>query len=387
MPKAVICRELGPPESLRLETFSPTPLAQGQVRVAVHAAGINFPDILMAAGEYQLKPPLPFTPGVEAAGEVIEVAGDRAGVAVGDKVIVKLRHGGYADEVVVTPSQLMPLPSTFDYAEGATFLAAHGTAYHALIDRGQLQPREVLLVHGAGGGVHQQHFAWLKLTAVDQRVIRGAMGGEKRCAFGVVEGRWQGHELRRRHHDFIGVSAVPQFYNDLVADRDAGAITGDLDHLAGGFHAGRERQRRLELIFACRHQDVGKVDPGGVNGDAHLPLRQRHGGKGFQTQTFGWAEFAADHGLRHQAALAFRRCSASRISGIRSLPKYMSALSMKMVGEPNPPRAITSSVLALSWSLIACSPIPSKNFCGSTPTRWQTSASTESCEMSLSSPQ
>ena len=153
MPKAVVCRELGPPESLRLETFVSAPLAQGQVRVAIHAAGINFPDILMAAGEYQLKPPLPFTPGVEAAGEVIEVDGTADGVAVGDKVIVKMRHGAYADEAVVATSQLTPLPSTFDYAEGATFLAAHGTAYHALIDRGQLQPDEVLLVHGAGGGV------------------------------------------------------------------------------------------------------------------------------------------------------------------------------------------------------------------------------------------
>ena len=152
MPNIVVCRELGPPENLRLETFTAMLLAPGQVRVAIHAAGINFPDILMAAGEYQLKPPLPFTPGVEAAGEVIEVnAAD--GVAVGDRVIVKMRHGAYADEAVVTPSQLVPLPSTFDYAEGATFLAAHGTAYHALIDRGQVQPGEVLLVHGAGGGV------------------------------------------------------------------------------------------------------------------------------------------------------------------------------------------------------------------------------------------
>ena len=153
MPKAVVCRELGPPESLRLETFAAVPLAAGQVRVAIRAAGINFPDILMAAGEYQLKPPLPFTPGVEAAGEVIEVDGAADGVAVGDRVIVKMRHGAYADEAVVATSQLTPLPSTFDYAEGATFLAAHGTAYHALIDRGQLQPDEVLLVHGAGGGV------------------------------------------------------------------------------------------------------------------------------------------------------------------------------------------------------------------------------------------
>jgi NADPH2:quinone reductase len=153
MPKAVVCRELGPPEKLRLESFVSAPLVTGQLRVAIHAAGINFPDILMAAGEYQLKPELPFIPGMEAAGEVIEVDGAAQGVAVGDRVIVKLRHGGYSDEAVVTPSQLTPLPSTFDYAEGATFLAAHGTAYHALVDRAQIKSGEVLLVHGAGGGV------------------------------------------------------------------------------------------------------------------------------------------------------------------------------------------------------------------------------------------
>ena len=167
MPKAIVRRELGPPERLRLETFASAPLKLGEVRVAVQAAGINFPDILMAAGEYQLKPELPFTPGVEAAGDVIEVDGAAGGVAVGDRVIVKMRHGAYADEAVVAPSQLTPLPSTFDYAEGATFLAGHGTAYHALIDRGQVKPGEVLLVHGAGGGVG--------LAAVEMGKMLGAI--------------------------------------------------------------------------------------------------------------------------------------------------------------------------------------------------------------------
>jgi NADPH2:quinone reductase len=153
MPKAVVCRELGPPERMRLETVASAPLKSGELRVALHAAGINFPDVLMAAGEYQLKPELPFTPGMEAAGEVIEVGKGAEGAAVGDRVIVKMRHGAYADEAVVTPSQTIPLPRAFDYAEGATFLAAHGTAYHALIDRGRVEPGEVLLVHGAGGGV------------------------------------------------------------------------------------------------------------------------------------------------------------------------------------------------------------------------------------------
>ncbi len=176
MPKRVVCRELGPPARLRLETFDSRPLAAGQVRVAVRAAGINFPDILMVAGQYQLKPELPFTPGVESAGDVVEVNGVE-GVAVGDRVIVRQRHGGYADEVIVTPSQLTPLPSTFDYAEGATFLAAHGTAYHGLIDRGKLQPGEVLLVHGAGGGVGLAAIEMGKL--IGATVIAAASSEEK----------------------------------------------------------------------------------------------------------------------------------------------------------------------------------------------------------------
>jgi NADPH:quinone reductase len=153
MVRAVVCRELGPPERLRLETLPRTPLGEGQVRVAIRAAGINFPDILMAAGDYQLKPDLPFTPGVEAAGDVIEIDRAAVGVAVDDRVIVRMRHGAYADEAVVMPAQLTPMPANFDYAEGATFLAAHGTAHHALVDRGQLRAGETLLVHGAGGGV------------------------------------------------------------------------------------------------------------------------------------------------------------------------------------------------------------------------------------------
>jgi NADPH2:quinone reductase len=166
MPRAVVCRELGPPERLRLEEVASRRLREGEVRVAIRAAGINFPDILMAAGEYQLKPELPFTPGVEAAGDVVEVNAAASGVGVGDKVIVKMRHGAYTDEAVVSSAQLTQLPANFDYAEGATFLAAHGTAHHALVDRGHLAAGEVLLVHGAGGGVG--------LAAVEMGKLLGA---------------------------------------------------------------------------------------------------------------------------------------------------------------------------------------------------------------------
>jgi len=196
MPKAVVCRELGPPEKLRLEDFASVPLVPGQVRVAISAAGINFPDILMAAGEYQLKPELPFTPGVEAAGDVIEVNG-AAGVAIGDRVIVKMRHGGYADEVVVTPAQLTPLPKAFDYAEGATFLAAHGTAYHGLIDRGQLQSGEVLLVHGAGGGVG---LAAVEIGKLIGATVIAAASSEEKLA--VAKARGADHLVLYRSEPF-----------------------------------------------------------------------------------------------------------------------------------------------------------------------------------------
>ncbi len=188
MPKAIVCRELGPPERLRLESFASAPLAPGEVRVAVHAAGINFPDILMAAGDYQLKPELPFTPGVEAAGEVTEIADGVAGTAVGDRVILKMRYGAYVDEAVVLPVQLTPLPSTFDYAQGATFLAAHGTAHHALVDRGQVQRGEVLLVHGAGGGVGLAAVEIGKLLGAT--VIAAASSEEK---LGVAKARGADH--------------------------------------------------------------------------------------------------------------------------------------------------------------------------------------------------
>ncbi|MEA2893265.1 MAG: NADPH:quinone reductase [Bradyrhizobium sp.] len=197
MPRAVVCRELGPPEKLRLEDFASTPLAPGQVRVAIHAAGINFPDILMVAGEYQLKPELPFVPGMEAAGEVIEVDGAAKGVAAGDRVIVKLRHGAYADEAVVMPSQLTPLPGTFDYAEGATFLAAHGTAYHGLVDRAQIRPGEVLLVHGAGGGVG---LAAVELGKLLGATVIAAASSEEKLA--VAQARGADHRVLYGHEPF-----------------------------------------------------------------------------------------------------------------------------------------------------------------------------------------
>lgn len=187
MPRAVICRELGEPESLHLEEFESRPLAAGQARVRVRAAGLNYPDVLMVAGKYQHKPPLPFVPGMEAAGDVIELAPDVTGFAVGDRVMVR---GGFTEEVIAAARDLKRMPSTFDYAQGATFLAGHGTAYYGLIDRARIKAGETLLVHGAAGGVG---LAAVELgKAYGAKVIAAASSEEKRA---VARARGADHVL------------------------------------------------------------------------------------------------------------------------------------------------------------------------------------------------
>jgi NADPH2:quinone reductase len=151
--RAVVCAELGPPEGLQLQNLQRSPLHAGAVRVTIKAAGINFPDTLMIQGLYQHRPELPFVPGLEAAGIVIECAPNVEGIAVGDKVIAQMRTGGYAEEAMVAAGQIRPVPEGFSFPEAATFLAAHMTAYHALKTRAAVQPGQTLLVLGAAGGV------------------------------------------------------------------------------------------------------------------------------------------------------------------------------------------------------------------------------------------
>jgi len=151
--QAVVCKELGPPESLELQRLPRAPLPPGSVRVRLRAAGINFPDLLMIEGKYQHRPQLPFVPGMEAAG-VVEEAGAGVDVpAAGQKVMLSLRTGGYAEEAVVPAGQVAVLPARFSFVEGATFLVAHVTAYHALATRAALTAGQRLVVLGASGGV------------------------------------------------------------------------------------------------------------------------------------------------------------------------------------------------------------------------------------------
>ena len=151
--KAVLCKEFGPPESLIIEDIaSPTP-GKGQVVVSVKACGVNYPGILIIQGKYQLKPPLPFSPGSEVSGIVKEVGEGVHNVKVGDRVIAFCGVGGYAEEVVTEATKLIKIPASIAFATAVGFTLVYGTTYHALKDRAQLKPGETLLVLGASGGI------------------------------------------------------------------------------------------------------------------------------------------------------------------------------------------------------------------------------------------
>ena len=131
----------------------PDSLQDGDVRLRITACGLNFPDILMMRGLYQFKPPLPFTPGMEACGVVEDIGGKVSHVKVGQEVMVQARYGLCQRHVVVDATQVRTKPARLSFAQAAGFTVAYLTAYVALVRRGNLRAGEVLLVHGASGGV------------------------------------------------------------------------------------------------------------------------------------------------------------------------------------------------------------------------------------------
>ncbi len=175
--KAVLCKAYGPPESLVIEDVEPLKAGAGQAVIAVQACGVNFPDTLIIQGKYQFKPPMPFSPGSEVAGIVKEIGKGVDNVKVGDRVIAFTGWGGFAEEVVASAVQLIPIPPGMDFTTASAFTMTYGTSHYALKDRGQLKPGETLLVLGAAGGVG---LAAVELGKVmGARVIAAASTDEK----------------------------------------------------------------------------------------------------------------------------------------------------------------------------------------------------------------
>src|SRR5690606_31927980 len=121
--------------------------------IEVAAAGLNFPDTLIIEGNYQFKPTLPFSPGGEISGRVLEVGEQVEGFKVGDRVMALTSWGGFAERVVVGAANIVPTPQSLDDVTAAGFMMTYGTSMHALKQRADLQPEERVLVLGAGGGV------------------------------------------------------------------------------------------------------------------------------------------------------------------------------------------------------------------------------------------
>jgi len=175
--KALLSHAPGGPETLRLDDLSEPAPGPGELLVRVRACAINYPDVLIIEDKYQLKPPRPFAPGSEIAGEV-EAAGDGvSGWSAGDRIIAATGFGGLAEKVLIPAARAIPLPPERSFEEGSALLLTYATAIHALVDRGRLEAGQTLLVLGAAGGVG---IAAVEIgKAIGARVIAAVSSEEK----------------------------------------------------------------------------------------------------------------------------------------------------------------------------------------------------------------
>ena len=195
--KALLCTAWGGPDALTMgELPSPTP-GPGEILIGIRACGLNFADTLMIQGKYQERPDFPFSPGLEIAGEVLEVASGVDSFSPGDRVIAHCGHGGLAQRVAVASGNAVRLPEGMDFKTGAGFAVVYGTAHVGLARRARLQPGEVLLVHGAAGGVG------LAAVEVGRRMgatVIATASSEEKLALAKAHGAQ--HAINYREKDF-----------------------------------------------------------------------------------------------------------------------------------------------------------------------------------------
>ena len=263
--KAILCRVWGVPDTLRLEEAESPKLQPHQLRVRVRAASINFADTLMVGGSYQVKPPFPFTLGLEAGGEVVETGAAVGNLQAGQRVLAVLRSGGgYAEEIVLDAAAVVPIPPAMDFVTAAAFPVAYGTSHFALTHRGHLQADETLLVLGAAGGVG--------LTAVEigkamgARVIAAAGGAEKldvarsRGADEVIDYRTESIRDRvRALTDGKGADVVFDPVGGDAFDQALRAVNWEARMLVIGFAAGRIQFVPANLILVKNISVTGVV--------------------------------------------------------------------------------------------------------------------------------
>ena len=220
--KAVLCVEHGQPEALVVREIDTPEPGRGQVRVKVHAAGVNFPDTLIIQNLYQFKPALPFSPGGEAAGIIDAVGEGVDDLQIGDRVVAMTGNGCYAEAVIANRAQIVPIAGDMPFDIASGFTMTYGTSHHALKQRARLQPGETLLVLGAAGGVGLAAVELGKLMGA--KVIAAASTEEKLqvCRdFGADETiNYTTHNLKDEIKRLTGGKGVDVIY-DPVGDRFA----------------------------------------------------------------------------------------------------------------------------------------------------------------------
>jgi len=294
--KAVLSRTPGPPETLRVETVPDPKPGSGEVLLAVKACSVNYPDLLIVQDLYQFKPARPFSPGSEVCGVVEAVGDDVDDFKVGERVIAMTGWGGMAEKLVAPANRCFRIPDTMPADDAASFILTFGTAYHALRDRGRLQPGESLLVLGAAGGVG---LAAVELgKAMGARVIAAASSPDK-LALAKQRGAESGVVYPPGPFDKAGTKALADLFKsacgqngvDVIYDPVGGdyaeaalrAIAWDGRFLVIGFPAGIPRiPLNLPLLKSCEIVGVfwgefSRRDPeaNGANTRALLELYAR----------------------------------------------------------------------------------------------------------------
>jgi NADPH:quinone reductase-like Zn-dependent oxidoreductase len=260
--RAVVAREYGPPETLRVEQLPSLVVGPGAVRVRVHAAAVNFPDLLLLANRYQISAPLPFTPGSELAGEVIECGPGVSGLVVGDRVYGATLVGAFAEEAVLPAAALSRIPAGVGFAAAAAFGVAYTTAWGALVSAAELRPGETLLVLGAAGGVG---LAGVELGhGLGARVIAAASSAEKRAlclakgATAAIDGSPEG--LRERIREVAGKAGVNVVLDPVGGAASEPAVRALVQagrHVVVGFAAGEIPRIPTNLLLLRNARLVG----------------------------------------------------------------------------------------------------------------------------------
>lgn len=260
--QALVCRAYGAIESVAVEDIAPPKPSPTQVLVTVRSAGVNFPDALIVQGKYQVKPPLPFTPGMEFAGFVKEVGAQVTHLKPGDAVAAFADYGAFAEEAVAEAANVVALSPDDDLDTAAALTMAHGTSLHALKDRARLASGETLVVLGAGGGVGLAAVEIGKLMGA--RVIAAASSDAKldQCrAHGADELiNYQREDLKERVRALTGGRGADVVYDPVgspYAETMFRCVAWNGRYLVIGFAAGTIPQLPLNLPLLKGYSVVG----------------------------------------------------------------------------------------------------------------------------------